>query len=331
MKRPWRPAFAALSAALAACGGDDGATSQSTGSVGGDGSGESGATGNGATNGASSASGGAIVDFVVGGDRPVTVHVPPGLDASTKAPLLIMLHGYTLTGAFEESYLELGPVAAANGMLYAAPDGTVDTAGNTFWNATDACCNLYGSTVDDSAYLAGIVTEIETRANVDPKRIYFMGHSNGGFMSYRMACDHADLVAAFVSLAGATYATQSDCHPSEPVAMVEIHGDADEVIAYGGGSIGSHVFPSAQASAGTWASYDGCENVIDTQSPDLDLDGGLDGPSGPAESTVQIYATGCQASGHAELWTIVGGHHSPAVTPTFREAVIAFLLAHPKP
>ena len=64
--------------------------------------------------------------------------------------------------------------------------------------------------------------------NVDPYRIYVAGHSNGGFMSYRLACTHADRIAAIVSLAGATFDTPADCSPTEPVAVLQIHGTADD-------------------------------------------------------------------------------------------------------
>ena len=177
-------------------------------------------------------------DFTVGGDRPVTVHVPPAYASDTPAPLLILLHGYGASGAEQESYWRLGPVAAEAGMLYAYPDGSPDVDGARFWNGTDACCDFHGSGVDDSGYLAGLVSQIKAKANVDPRRVYFVGHSNGAFMSYRVACDHADEVAAIVSLAGATFGTPAKCAPSSPVAVLEIHGTADDTVLFGGGNLG---------------------------------------------------------------------------------------------
>ena len=100
------------------------------------------------------------------------------------------------------------------GFLYLHPDGTTDCLGDPFWNATDACCNFCGSSVDDVAFLSAVLDAIEAQFTVDPRRIFLIGHSNGGFMSYRMACEHADRVAAIASLAGATWFDPLDCGPS---------------------------------------------------------------------------------------------------------------------
>src|SRR5213078_1023740 len=107
----------------------------------------------------------------LGGSRPVSIHVPPGYVNGVPAPLVLMLHGYTASGALEESYLNLTPLSDEKGFLYAYPDGTKDNVGNQFWNATDACCNLGNSTVDDSGYLSDLIREVQARYTVDAKRI----------------------------------------------------------------------------------------------------------------------------------------------------------------
>src|SRR6185503_2165428 len=127
---------------------------------------------------------------VIGGDRPVTMHVPPSYQPGTPMPLVVMLHGYSATAEVEELYLGITAQADARGFLYAMPNGTTDPTGEQFWNATDACCNLYGSTVDDSAYLSSVIDQVSAAYSVDKKRVFVVGHSNGGFMAHRMACDH---------------------------------------------------------------------------------------------------------------------------------------------
>ncbi len=179
------------------------------------------------------------------------------------APLVILLHGYTASGSLEELYLNITAESNKRGFLYAHPDGTTDSQGNQFWNATDACCNFEGSKVDDSAYISTLIKDVQAAYNVDAKRIYLIGHSNGAFMSYRMACEHGDQIAAFASLAGAMYSDVTKCAAKEPVSLLEIHGTADDTIAYEGGTIVSATYPSAATSVADWVTFDKCNKSPD--------------------------------------------------------------------
>jgi polyhydroxybutyrate depolymerase len=258
--------------------------------------------------------------------RPFQVHVPGSYRQGTPMPLVLLLHGYTGTGVQQEAYMRLQPLADQRGFLYVHPDGTVDGSGNHFWNATDACCNLGGSTVDDVGYLSSIIDEVEAKFSVDPKRIYLVGHSNGGFMAYRMACDRSDRIAAIVSLAGATFADTSRCTPSSPVSVVQIHGSADTTIDVNGGALYGHAYPSAATTVSTWAGYDGCTSGPTPTGATLDLDTVLAG----AETTVQAFG-GCRGGAAVQLWTMAGGGHGPAISPAMMPAVVDFLFSHPKP
>lgn len=301
-------------------------TGASGGSGGAGASGGSGATGGGGTGGATGGGGGqGGGDLTIGGDRPVKMYIPSSYDGSEPAPLIVLLHGYSASGGIQELYFGFKSIAEERGFIYAVPDGTEDATMKQFWNATDACCDFGGTGVDDSAYLSGVVEEIKSKYNVDPKRVYFVGHSNGGFMSYRMACDHADQIAAIVSLAGATFADDTLCTPSEPVAVLQIHGTMDETVLYDGGTFVVD-YPGAVTSAETWAAHGGCEKAA-ADGGTLDIEGALAGD----ETTVSMYATGCQPGGHAELWTIAGGSHIPNLGPDFKVKVFDFLEAHPKP
>ena len=274
----------------------------------------------------------APAELVVGGDRPVTIHVPASYDASRPAPLLILLHGYTDSGQGIDAYFDLGPAAEARGYVYAFPDGTIDSDGNRFWNATDACCNLDKAGVDDVAYLTAVIAEVQAKLAIDPKRIAVVGHSNGGFMSYRFACDRAELVAAAVSLAGATFADTADCAPREPVSVVQIHGTADDVVRYEGGRLADDhgPYPGAETTAETWATYDGCSETSSPLSAKVDVDLLLANGADPAETSVAEWS-GCESGATVQLWTIPGGGHAPVISPAFAGSVMDFLVDHPKP
>ncbi len=270
---------------------------------------------------------GAAGETIVADGRPALLHVPPGYDPNTPAPLVILLHGYSVSAAIQEAYFALTPLSDQYGFLYLMPDGTLNPQSNRFWNATDACCNFFGSSVDDSIYVLHLIEATEALFNVDAGRVYLVGHSNGGFMAYRAACDHADRIAALVSLAGATFQNPASCAPSEPVHTLQIHGTSDGSIFYDGGLLFGRGYPGAVRTTELWAGYDGCSAVPDTSLPSLDLDSSIAG----AETTVARYASECSAGGSAELWTIHAGSHIPPLTPAFRELVVQYLLQHPKP
>jgi polyhydroxybutyrate depolymerase len=261
---------------------------------------------------------------VFGGDRPVTLQVPTTYDAGHPTPLLVVVHAYGVNGSLQEQYLRLGKLVESEGILIVAPDGTVDASGSHFWNATDACCNFDGSTVDDVGYIRGLIADIRHDYNVDWRRIYLVGHSNGGFMAHRLACDAAQDIAAIVSLAGATFLNAADCRPSEPVNVLDIHGDADTDVLYGGGDIGDP-YPGELETMAHWQVYDRCAPGLVPDPTTLNLDILLPGN----ETTIQRF-DGCARGTDVELWTIHGGAHIPTLSADFAPRVWQWLNDHPK-
>ena len=164
------------------------------------------------------------------------------------------------------------------------------------------------------------------RYNVNPGRVYMVGHSNDDFMSHRMACDHADRVAAIVSLAGATWANPAECQPSEPVAILQVHGDADATIVYTGGEISGNAYPAAADTVASWAAMNACTGELKASKTRLDLDQAI----ADDETRVERFAGCPSASADVELWTMETGSHLPSlIQPTWPESIVEFLLAHP--
>jgi polyhydroxybutyrate depolymerase len=257
--------------------------------------------------------------------RPYAATVPTKYDAKAATPLVVLLHGYTANAKAQDSYFRMSELAEAKTFLLALPDGTKDQQGNQFWNATDACCNFFAANVDDVAYLRAVIADMKARYNVDQKRVYVVGHSNGGFMAHRLACEMADEIAAIVSLAGAGYADASKCKPQEAVSVLQVHGDADQTVAYAGGVFapGAPAYPGAKATVAAWAVSNGCGAELAPTNKKLDLDKTLAGE----ETKIEQHAC---TTGAAELWTILGGSHVPNFQSSWAELLYGFLEAHPK-
>jgi polyhydroxybutyrate depolymerase len=271
--------------------------------------------------------------------RPYRAVVPSILDPKRTYPLIVVLHGLGHSGKGIERYYGLDPLAESRSVLLAYPDGTQEKPNRRtdwknfherFWNATDVCCDFGGTGVDDVAYLDAVIDDMNVEYRVDPKRVFVIGISNGGYMAYRFACDRADRVAAIMSQAGAMWTDTTRCKPSSPVAVLQVHGTADEMIPYAGGrTVQGHGPPvvSAHQAVEDWVKFDGCASLPDASSPAMDLVSD-EQPQGPAETTVEKWS-GCRG---VELWTMHGARHSPSLNhPIWPTAIVSWLMAHPKP
>jgi polyhydroxybutyrate depolymerase len=253
--------------------------------------------------------------------RPYGLQVPVSYSGTTAAPLVLVLHGYGASGLAQAQYFGLLAGSETHGYLLAYPDGTIDPRGARFWNATDACCNFFASSVDDVAYLTAVLDDVAARYNVDSHRVFVVGHSNGGFMAHRLACEIGDRLAAVVSLAGATWKDPARCPAVSRVNVLQVHGDADETILYGGNA----AYPSAEETVASWAHKNSCTGSLQTTGRRLDLDTKLAG----AETQEKAYI-GCPDVGTVRLWTIEGGHHVPDLDAAWPEALWTYLSSHPK-
>lgn len=266
--------------------------------------------------------------------REYDLVVPMDLDPSKPAPLLFALHGFVGIANKTpwlgiDSYMRLREEAAKRGMILVLPHGTVDKGvGSWSWNGTDACCG-WDTMADDMGYLMAVISDVESKHKIDDKRIFFLGHSNGGFMAHRAACDRSSRIAGIVSLAGETFKNAKACVAAHPVAMLQVQGTADKTVKYDGGPplgiAGIPPAPGAEDTAKIWAEKNHCDETPDTSAAAIDLVTNLDG----AETKKTVYKN-CEGNGATELWTIEGGPHSPAFNESWAPSVIDFLMAHPK-
>ena len=247
--------------------------------------------------------------------RRAALVAPFGADPTEPLPLIIALHGYGSNVWEHSQYLGLIERINADRFLLLMPSGSRDADGNRFWNATDFCCDFDDSDVDDVEYLGSLLAEASQQVAVGP--VYVVGHSNGGFMSFRLACEGLPGLVGIVSLAGTTFADESRCADASRVSILQIHGDADDVILYDGDE-----YPGAPETVMRWARRSGCDfNSAETLA-DLDLDAGLAGD----DTRVVRYRQGCADGLTVEHWRIVGGGHDPEFGPEIGERVVRWLL-----
>lgn len=250
-------------------------------------------------------------------ERGTQLLIPKSVSGEQPIPLLINLHGYTGTGASQSLYTFLDEAAVDAGMAYIAPTGTEDNQGSNFWNANAACCNFNNSEVDDVAFIDSLIEKSAQVANIDPKRIYLFGHSNGSFMAYAYVCSGSTKVAAIAGLAGAMNTDPSRCK-AKPNNVLHIHGEQDETIFYNGGTLLGTSYTSAQATINQWSDINGCSQRKDS---DLDL---LESIAGVDAVKVNFRCS----KGGLELWRLPQGEHSPVLDLAFARNVIVWLMGY---
>ncbi|HEU5288070.1 MAG TPA: prolyl oligopeptidase family serine peptidase, partial [Candidatus Limnocylindria bacterium] len=129
----------------------------------------------------------------------------------------------------------LTELAAVSDVVVAYPNGTAANAvaGELAWNA-GGCCGLASSgNVDDVGFVLAMIADLQQTYPIDASRIYLAGYSNGGMMSYRLACEHAELFAGIAVVSGAL--NYSPCEPSRPLSVLIVHGTGDLTVPYDGG------------------------------------------------------------------------------------------------
>ena len=255
------------------------------------------------------------------GERGYDVIVPPGV--TRPAPAIVVLHCYGCTAKETAERYELEALARRHGAVLALPSGHVDARREPYWNASPACCDFDHARPDDVGYIEHVIDGLVKHKGVDPRRVYLVGVSNGGFLAHRLACEAPARVAAIVSIGGAG-ADPAACKAKLPVAVLEVHGDADRIVPIGGGPLGAGLpqeapIPAARTTLAAWARRDHCAPVPAAGAP-IDVDAQLPG----AETHVERWR--CPRAA-VEQWTVRGGGHLPQLAPGAAEAMWRFLAA----
>lgn len=164
-------------------------------------------------------------------ERSYILYVPAIYDAEgPEVPLILNFHGYTSTANEQMFYGDFRGIADSANFLVVHPMGTEDNSGITHWNV-----GWGGSTVDDIGFTNALLDTLLANYQINEDRIYSTGMSNGGFMSYELACELSERIAAIASVTGTMNAGRfASCNPTRPMPVLEIHGTADATVPYNG-------------------------------------------------------------------------------------------------
>ncbi|MGA2810960.1 MAG: PHB depolymerase family esterase [Candidatus Acidiferrum sp.] len=251
------------------------------------------------------------------GGRPRTylVHVPRGLNSQTPLPVVLVLHGATESNDNVEKLSGMSGKADQEHFIAVYPSGTGHLP---TWNAGNCCGYAVENHVDDVGFFRALLEKLEHDYAVDRKRVYFTGISNGAMMSYRLACEMSEQVAAIAPVEGAL---NVDCHPSHAVSVLIFHGTADRLVPYDGG-VTTQINNSVPKAVDFWVKRDGCSGAPER--------GEI------AEAHSEKYSA-CQDGTAVALYAIQGGRHmwpghvlsGNSVPAT--DLMWSFFAAHPKP
>jgi polyhydroxybutyrate depolymerase len=240
----------------------------------------------------------------IGGlDRDYRLYIPAGVESP--APLVVMLHGGF--GSAEQAERSYGwrELADRAKFVVAYPDGV-----GRAWNVNGCCGRPARQNVDDVGFVGAVVRDIATNVPIDPDRVYATGISNGGMMTYALACN-TDLFAAI----GPDAATQLDpCASPRPTSVVHVHGTADRMIRFdgqAGAGFASIDGPPVEEVNAFWRDVDRCAPPIVT-----------------TDGAVSTSTADCAGGRGVTLITVDdGGHDWP---PFATEALWQFFASHPR-
>jgi|TARA_B110000211_G_scaffold128760_1_gene147930 polyhydroxybutyrate depolymerase len=178
-------------------------------------------------------------------ERQYLIYIPNSYNGQSKLPLMINFHGFGGEVNDHLAYTDMRSLADSENFILIYPQGS-ELGGYSHWNAA-----LNGgdnkSTVDDLGFVEALINLHSDIVNL--KRVYAVGYSNGGMMSYALACYKSNLIAAIGSVSGSML--QTDCTPSHSIPLIKLHGTSDSVISYDGNSY----YSSVESILGFWINF----------------------------------------------------------------------------
>lgn len=231
-----------------------------------------------------------------GVQRDYTIHIPTAYVPGNAVPLLFCFHGYTSNAGNIMFYSNFNAISDTANFIVVYPQGTL-LSGSTHWNVGGWTT---GSTADDVGFTAAMIDSISATYSIDNNRIYSTGMSNGGYMSFLLACQLSSKFAAIASITGSmTPQTYNACNPQHPTPVLQVHGDADGTVPYNGD-------PSWTKSINDvidyWVDYNNCDTAASINSlPNINV-----GDGSTVDQFIHPNGDNCSSVEHFKVY---GGDH----------------------
>jgi polyhydroxybutyrate depolymerase len=244
--------------------------------------------------------------------RTYIVHVPKSHDGSQATPVVLAFHGGGSNPQQMIRFCGLNDTADKHGFIAAYPSGTGRLDKVLTFNGGNCCGYAMTNQMDDVAFTKALLDDLAKVVKLDAKRVYATGMSNGAIMSYRIASELSDQIAAIAPVGG-PMGTQT-CSPQRPVPVIHFHGMNDEFAPFHGGKgkgVSGTDFYSVDHSIKAWVKANGCkDDPVTTAIADKAKDG--------TTATIQTYGGGKEGA-EVVLVAIEGaGHTWPGRQPLLR-------------
>ena len=226
--------------------------------------------------------------------REYIMYIPPTYSSADPAPLVLCFHGFTSNSNLIFNYTNFKSIADTAGFIFVCPQGTL-FQGLPHWNI-----GIFGSTVDDLGFTNTLIDHITSTYSINEERIYSTGMSNGGYMSFLLACELSNRFAAVASVTGSmTNMMMNDCNPQHPTPILQIHGTSDGTVPYYGNATYSKPIEDVLE---YWSAHNNCNmNPSIATLPDIN-------PFDGSTAEHFIYS-GCDNLNTVEHFKIIGGGH----------------------
>jgi polyhydroxybutyrate depolymerase len=245
-------------------------------------------------------------------ERTFHIHIPSSYDKSVSLPLVIALHG---RGGNGESMILVSrkgfdKLAERDEFIVVYPDG-IELNWNDGRMDEEAKDRAHTENIDDVGFISALIDSLIKDYNIDSKRVYVTGISNGAIMSYRLACELSHKITAIAPVDGSIpNMILHECSPSRPVSVLAINNVNDPLVPFNGGEIYGHFHMvklgqvlSVNESIGFWVSRNKCSTTpVVTEEPDRD-------PKDGTKVTRNEYNDGMEGT-EVTLYSVDGGGHT---------------------